>query len=216
MDNLFKTKALFSIALLTTFLSVFLIYRSLNQTTEIRNTNVEVEVLQETMEEKDVEIADLRQKVISISTENTNTDNESNEEDEQQEEQVEVIEVANGTNTEARALIKSFIEKEYNYDTDSYISRLEDIKTYMSEEAYESLHGQYKLEELEVEIESNLKSLQIFESIEDENTFIALAESSYDTDGNTIELGQDVLILKIESVDGNSLITSANIPTSLE
>lgn len=213
MDKLFKIKVIFSIALLTTFLSVFLIYRSLNQTTEIRNNEVELERLHEYAQKKDTEIIELREKVVLITTENTTTSTESSENNEKQE---EITEVANETNAEAIALIKTFIEKEYNYTTDNYISRLEDIKTYMSEEAYESLHGQYKLDELEVDIKSTLKSVQIFESRDNENTFIALAESSYETEGNTMDLGQDVFILKVESQDGTSLITSANIPTSLE
>ncbi|OJF96179.1 hypothetical protein [Alkalibacterium sp. 20] len=213
MDKIVQMKIIFSIALLTTFLSVFLIYRSLNQTTEIRNNEVELERLHDYVQEKEIEITELREKVVLIATENTET---STEPIENNKEQKEITEGANETNTQAIALIKTFIEKEYNYNTDTYISRLEDIKTYMSQEAYESLHGQYKLDELEVDIKSTLKSIQIFESMDNKKSFIALAESSYETDGNTIDLGQDVFILNVESQDGNPLITSATIPTSIE
>lgn len=213
MDKILQKKIIFSIALLTTFLSIFLIYKSISQTAEIKSNEIKVEELQKDIKEKDTDIEDLKEKVVLVSSENTTEETENKDENKvpEQEEEIKVE-----TNTEAIALIKTFIGKEYNYNTDSYISRLDDIKTLMSEEAYENLHGQYKLEKPEVDITSTLKSVDIFESLDDKNTFIALADSSYESDGNTIDLGQDVFILKVETKDGSSKITSANIPTSLE
>lgn len=213
MDKILQKKIIFSIALLTTFLSIFLIYKSINQSAEIKKNEIKVEELQKSIKEKDTDIEDLKEKVILVSTESTKTENE----DTKDSEVVEPEEITKSeTNTEAIALVKTFIGKEYNYNTDTYISRLDDIKTLMTEEAYESLHGQYKLEKPEVDITSTLKSVNVFESLDDKNTFIALADSSYESDGNTIDLGQDVYILKVETKDGNTKITSANIPTSLE
>ena len=213
MDKILQKKIIFSIALLTTFLSIFLIYKSISQTAEIKSNEIKVEELQKDIKEKDTDIEDLKEKVILVSSENTTNETAIKDEDDVPESKEEI---KSDTNTEAIALIKTFIGKEYNYNTDTYISRLDDIKTLMSEEAYESLHGQYKLEKPEVDITSTLKSVDVFESLDDKNTFIALADSSYESDGNTIDLGQDVFILKVETKDGSSKITSANIPTSLE
>lgn len=213
MDKILQKKIIFSIALITSLLSIFLIYKSISQTAEIKSNEIKVEELQKDIKEKDIDIKELKEKVVLVSSENTIEETENTDENKvpEQEEEIKVE-----TNTEAIALIKTFIGKEYNYNTDSYISRLDDIKTLMSEEAYENLHGQYKLEKPEVDITSTLKSVDIFESLNDKNTFIALADSSYESDGNTIDLGQDVFILKVETKDGSSKITSANIPTSLE
>lgn len=213
MDKILQKKIIFSIALITSLLSIFLIYKSISQTAEIKSNEIKVEELQKDIKEKDIDIKELKEKVVLVSSENTTEETENTDENKvpEQEEEIKVE-----TNTEAIALIKTFIGKEYNYNTDSYISRLDDIKTLMSEEAYENLHGQYKLEKPEVDITSTLKSVDIFESLNDKNTFIALADSSYESDGNTIDLGQDVFILKVETKDGSSKITSANIPTSLE
>lgn len=213
MDKILQKKIIFSIALITSLLSIFLIYKSISQTVEIKSNEIKVEELQKDIKEKDIDIKELKEKVVLVSSENTTEETENKDENKvpEQEEEIKVE-----TNTEAIALIKTFIGKEYNYNTDSYISRLDDIKTLMSEEAYENLHGQYKLEKPEVDITSTLKSVDIFESLDDKNTFIALADSSYESDGNTIDLGQDVFILKVETKDGSSKITSANIPTSLE
>lgn len=213
MDKILQKKIIFSIALITSLLSIFLIYKSISQTAEIKSNEIKVEELQKDIKEKDIDIKELKEKVVLVSSENTTEETENKDENKvpEQEEEIKVE-----TNTEAIALIKTFIGKEYNYNTDSYISRLDDIKTLMSEEAYENLHGQYKLEKPEVDITSTLKSVDIFESLDDKNTFIALADSSYESDGNTIDLGQDVFILKVETKDGSSKITSANIPTSLE
>lgn len=213
MDKILQKKIIFSIALITSLLSIFLIYKSISQTAEIKSNEIKVEELQKDIKEKDIDIKELKEKVVLVSSENTTEETENTDENKvpEQEEEIKVE-----TNTEAIALIKTFIGKEYNYNTDSYISRLDDIKTLMSEEAYENLHGQYKLEKPEVDITSTLKSVDIFESLDDKNTFIALADSSYESDGNTIDLGQDVFILKVETKDGSSKITSANIPTSLE
>lgn len=213
MDKILQKKIIFSIALITSLLSIFLIYKSISQTAEIKSNEIKVEELQKDIKEKDMDIKELKEKVVLVSSENTTEETENKDENKvpEQEEEIKVE-----TNTEAIALIKTFIGKEYNYNTDSYISRLDDIKTLMSEEAYENLHGQYKLEKPEVDITSTLKSVDIFESLDDKNTFIALADSSYESDGNTIDLGQDVFILKVETKDGSSKITSANIPTSLE
>lgn len=213
MDKILQKKIIFSIALITSLLSIFLIYKSISQTAEIKSNEIKVEELQKDIKEKDMDIKELKEKVVLVSSENTTEETENKDENKvpEQEEEIKVE-----TNTEAIALIKTFIGKEYNYNTDSYISRLDDIKTLMSEEAYENLHGQYKLEKPEVDITSTLKSVDIFESLDDINTFIALADSSYESDGNTIDLGQDVFILKVETKDGSSKITSANIPTSLE
>lgn len=213
MDKILQKKIIFSIALITSLLSIFLIYKSISQTAQIKSNEIKVEELQKDIKEKDIDIKELKEKVVLVSSENTTEETENKDENKvpEQEEEIKVE-----TNTEAIALIKTFIGKEYNYNTDSYISRLDDIKTLMSEEAYENLHGQYKLEKPEVDITSTLKSVDIFESLNDKNTFIALADSSYESDGNTIDLGQDVFILKVETKDGSSKITSANIPTSLE
>lgn len=213
MDKILQKKIIFSIALITSLLSIFLIYKSISKTAEIKSNEIKVEELQKDIKEKDIDIKELKEKVVLVSSENTTEETENKDENKvpEQEEEIKVE-----TNTEAIALIKTFIGKEYNYNTDSYISRLDDIKTLMSEEAYENLHGQYKLEKPEVDITSTLKSVDIFESLDDKNTFIALADSSYESDGNTIDLGQDVFILKVETKDGSSKITSANIPTSLE
>jgi len=213
MDKILQKKIIFSIALITSLLSIFLIYKSISQTAQIKSNEIKVEELQKDIKEKDIDIKELKEKVVLVSSENTTEETENKDENKvpEQEEEIKVE-----TNTEAIALIKTFIGKEYNYNTDSYISRLDDIKTLMSEEAYENLHGQYKLEKPEVDITSTLKSVDIFESLDDKNTFIALADSSYESDGNTIDLGQDVFILKVETKDGSSKITSANIPTSLE
>lgn len=213
MDKILQKKIIFSIALITSLLSIFLIYKSISQTAEIKSNEIKVEELQKDIKEKDIDIKDLKEKVVLVSSEITTKETENKDENEVPEQEEEIKQE---TNTEAIALIKTFIGKEYNYNTDTYISRLDDIKTLMSEEAYESLHGQYKLEIPEVDITSTLKSVDIFESLDHKNTFIALADSSYESDGNTIDLGQDVFILKVETKEGSSKITSANIPTSLE
>jgi len=213
MDKIVRKKIMFSVAVLVALLSIFLLYKTINQAVEIKNNEFKVEELQESIKSKDTDIEELKEKIIVVTTENQDTETEENNSNEVPEQEQET---KTQTNTEAIALIKTFIGKEYNYNTDSYITRLDDIKTLMSEEAYESLHGQYKLEKPEVEITSTLKSVQVFESLDNKNTFIALADSSYKTEGNTIDLGQDVYILKVKSKEGNSMITNANVPTSLE
>lgn len=213
MDKILQKKIIFSIALTTTLLSVFLIYKTINQITEVKKSEYKIVELQKNIEEKNIDIKDLKEKVILLSTENKkNEENISNSD----KDIIEEKEDGNLMNTEAIALIKSFIGKEYNYSTDTYISRLDDIKTLMTKEAFESLHGQYKLEKPEVKITSTLKSVNVFESIDNKNTFIALAESSYETEGNTIDLGQDIYILRLEKQDDNYKITNASVPTSLE
>jgi len=213
MNKIVQKKIMFSIALLVALLSIFLLYKTLNQAVEIKNNEIKVEKLQASIKSKDTDIEELKEKVLLVATENKNTETEESSTNEVPEQEKEV---ENQTNTEEIALIKTFIGKEYNYNADSYITRLDDIKILMSEEAYENLHGQYKLEKPEVELTSTLKSVQVFESLDNKNTFIALADSSYETEGNTIDLGQDVYILKVESKDGSSIITNANVPTSLE
>lgn len=213
MDKILQKKIIFSIALITTLLSVFLIYQTINQITKVKKSEYKIVELQKNIEEKNIDIKDLKEKVILLSTENKkNEENISNSD----KDIIEEKEDENLMNTEAIALIKSFIGKEYNYSTDTYISRLDDIKTLMTKEAFESLHGQYKLEKPEVKITSTLKSVNVFESIDNKNTFIALAESSYETEGNTIDLGQDIYILRLEKQDDNYKITNASVPTSLE
>jgi hypothetical protein len=110
---------------------------------------------------------------------------------------------------EARKVIEDFFDTQYNYTTETYVTRYEAIKKYVNSSVYGQLTAAGKPTALEVDVESKIQNLKLYMSTDDDVlSGLVLLDVTYTIEG----LGNDdpmtqLYQVEVEEVDGEQKIT---------